>query len=173
MSNPKDILEQFKSNRLESFYRNDYPSMLLYASRRLGEEYAFLAEDCVQNAIFGAWRRCREFSSAAAFRAYIYVCMRNEIVDIFRRHAISQRYATHLDDNLTFVNSYIEQETREIVRRAIEALPEQCRTIFKMSFVNELKNREIATTLGISESLVEKRKAQALKILRHKLNAVD
>ena len=52
---------------------------------------------------------------------------------------------------------------------ALRELPEQCRTIFQLSRFEELKYREIAVQLGISEKTVENQMGKALKILRMKL----
>ena len=57
----------------------------------------------------------------------------------------------------------------EAIRQAMNALPEQCRTVFQLSRYEELKYREIATRLSISEKTVENHMGKALKLLRLKL----
>ena len=55
------------------------------------------------------------------------------------------------------------------LQKAMNELPEQCRTIFQLSRFEELKYKEIASTLGISIKTVENQMGKALKILRAKL----
>jgi RNA polymerase sigma-70 factor (ECF subfamily) len=50
----------------------------------------------------------------------------------------------------------------EIVAAAIAALPDNCRTAFVMSRIDGMKHAEIAATMGISKSMVEKHVAEAL-----------
>lgn len=51
----------FPDGRLELWYQQLYPALLSYAVKYIGEEMEFLAEDCVQNAIFNAWKRREHF----------------------------------------------------------------------------------------------------------------
>ena len=57
------VLQAFKKGQLELFYRRIYPGLLLYAVKNAGDRHDFLAEDCVQNAIFNAWKRRDSFDS--------------------------------------------------------------------------------------------------------------
>lgn len=66
-------------------------------------------------------------------------------------------------------DKYEEEERYRKLDRAIEALPEQCRRIFKMSCFDGLKYKEIASELSISEKTVENQMGKALKILRELL----
>jgi RNA polymerase sigma-70 factor (ECF subfamily) len=55
------------------------------------------------------------------------------------------------------------------IYRAMEALPEQCRLVFKLSRFEELKYSEIAEQLNISIKTVENHMGKALKIMREQL----
>ncbi len=60
-------------------------------------------------------------------------------------------------------------ELEENLQKAMNDLPQQCRTIFQLSRFEELKYKEIAEALGISVKTVENQMGKALKILRLKL----
>ncbi len=169
MSSEKTIFEEFCKSRVDSFYKNIYPGLLLYAIRWLGNEHSFLAEDCVQSAVLKAWKRRNDFPSTASLKSYLYTCIKNNIIDIHRKHNSGMKYAESLNDELTFTNSIIEQETIDILCKAMDTLPEKYRTVVEMSFIEGLKIKEIAEKLGVSESSVEKRKAKALDLVREKL----
>lgn len=172
MSPENTIFEDFCRNKVDSFYKDIYPGLMLYAIRWLGNEHAFLAEDCVQSAVFKAWKRRNNFSSTASLKSYLYTCIKNNIIDIHRKHNSSVKYASSLNDELVFMNSIIEQETLDILFKTIESLPEKYRTIVEMSFIENLKIKEIADTLNLSESTIEKRKAKALDLVREKLTEI-
>ena len=59
-----------------------------------------------------------------------------------------------------------EQEFKNQLEKAIEALPENQREVFLMNRIDKMKYREIAEALGISQKAVEKRMHKALLELR-------
>ena len=73
-------------------------------------------------------------------------------------------YLNETDTNL--VNSIIEQETLDLLYEAIDRLPKDLRIIFDLCYEQGKKNAEAAQVLGISESMVKKRKVKMLQMLR-------
>jgi RNA polymerase sigma-70 factor (ECF subfamily) len=65
--------------------------------------------------------------------------------------------------------SLVAKELQSRIHKALEQLPEQCRTIFQMSRFEELKYRDIAERLEISPKTVENQMGKALKIMRTEL----
>jgi len=63
----------------------------------------------------------------------------------------------------------VSTQLNEQLSNALRELPEQCRTVFQLSRFEDLKYREIATQLGISEKTVENQMGKALRLLRMKL----
>ena len=163
------ILIDFQNGKLDLLYRNVYPGLILYAIKYLGEESEFLAEDCVQNAIFSAWERRNKFDSVYTFKAFLYMAIKNDIISIHRKNSARERYVRELEDASCFANSVIDQEAQTLLYSAIEELPEKAKIVFEMSFMEGLKNVEIAEKLGLSDSSVKKYKASALDFLRKKL----
>ena len=163
------MLNEFKQGRLEMLYRRLYPALLLYAVRYAGEQNGFLAEDCVQNAVFNAWKRRLQFESVESLKSFLYISIKNEIVSLHRKAKASERYLSQLEDEVFFQNSVIDQETQLLLYYAIRSLPESERQIFELSCIEGLKITDIAEQLNVSESTVKKTKAKALDILREKL----
>ena len=140
MAQTEQLLSEFKSGNIGTFYNELYAKLLVYASRHLGPDYAFLAEDCVQDAVYKAYEQRGSFN-----------------------------YLSQQDDRTEFLNSIIEQETLNLLYDSIERLPEKYRRIFELHFQQGLKNAEIAQLLGITESAVKKQKACMLDLLRKDL----
>jgi RNA polymerase sigma-70 factor (ECF subfamily) len=66
--------------------------------------------------------------------------------------------------------NYIEfQELKEKIDLAIHELPEDLRIVFEMNRFRDMRYKDIAMTLDLSEKTVEARMTKALKILRGKL----
>jgi hypothetical protein len=49
-------------------------------------------------------------------------------------------------------------------------LPDKCKEVFKLSYLHDMKNKDIADVMGISLRTVEAHMYKALKILREKLS---
>src|SRR5690606_1167579 len=61
------------------------------------------------------------------------------------------------------------KELERQIEKALNRLPEGCRTVFQLSRFEELKYREIADRLNISIKTVENQMGKALKRLRVEL----
>ena len=164
------VLQAFKKGQLELFYRRIYPGLLLYAVKNAGDRHDFLAEDCVQNAIFNAWKRRDSFDSIYTLKSFLYTSVKNEIISLYRKGKAQVRYSSQLENEAFFANTVIDQETQLLLFNAIHSLPDRERQIIELSFIEGLKYIEIAEQLGVSDSTVKKAKAKALEILREKLD---
>ena len=145
------------------------PQLLIYAGRHLGKDYAFLAEDCVQDAIYQTYLHKDSLTSTFAFKSFLYSCIYNATISLLRRQAAKENYLsayTKDEENENFLNSLIEQETLDMLWNAIGQLPKKFQELFELSFEQGMKNAEIANLLNISESAVKKRKAQFITLLR-------
>lgn len=168
----EDIFAEFKTGRLESFYQKLYGGLLLYASRQLEPNFSFLAEDCVQDAIYKAYQQRATFAFPSVLKSFLYSCIHNSAMDILRKNQAQENYVSQQEERENLLDSIIEQETLDLVCDTIAELPDKYRKIFELSFREGLKNAEIAALLGVTESAVKKQKAQlfdrARQILRRK-----
>ena len=164
----EEVFTDFRRGKIEPLYRKMYGDLLLYASRRLGEEASFMAEDCVQDAIYKVYQLRDTFLSAATFKAYLYSCIHNQAVSILRRQAAQANYLEQQTEE-AFQLSILEQDVLDLLFDAIQNLPERYRRLFELSFEQGLKNAEVAALLNVSESAVKKQKANLVKQLRSEL----
>ena len=67
---------------------------------------------------------------------------------------------------MTIRNPCLEDERLELIYKEMDKLPEKCREVFTMSYLEERKTSEIAVLLNISPRTVEAQLYKALKILR-------
>lgn len=76
---------------------------------------------------------------------------------------------TENNDQLSAGLEIESAELKKKIQAVFEKLPEQCRLIFRLSRVEELRYKEIAEVLGISIKTVENQMGKALKIMRAEL----
>lgn len=164
------ILANFKRGDMDLFYDKVYPGLLLYAQAQLGVQREYLAEDCVQEAVFNAWRRKDSFMSVYTLKSFLYTVIRNDAISLHRKKSAHNRYLLRDDVDAPNDNLLVtDLETQAILFNAINDLPEKLRLVTELSFVEGLKNREIADRLSISLSSVNQYKAESIKILRGRL----
>ena len=134
MAHTESMLAEFKSGKISTFYNELYAKLLVYASRHLGADYAFLAEDCVQDAIYKAYEQRASFKSILTLKAFLYSCIHHAAIDILRKNNAQSNYLSQQEDQTEFLNSIIEQETLNLLYNSIERLPEKYRRIFELHF---------------------------------------
>ena len=132
-------------------------SAVIHLHEVQGTEYAFLAEDCVQEAILQAYQQRASFESAFFFKAYLYTCIRNRAVSILRKSHAQETYLAEQDEAGTdLVNDFIREEVLNQLYNAIRELPAEHRRLFELSYEQGLKNAEVAAILQVSESTVSR-----------------
>ena len=165
-----NIFEAFLEGELAPFYRSMYPELILFAGRILGSDYAFMAEDHVQDAVFKAYERRRSFVSAMQWKVFLYTCVRNAAISSLRHGSARQNYLAQTDmSDDALALGIIEQETISMLYEAIESLPAEYRELLELSFGQGLRNAEIASRLHVAEITVKKRKARMIDLLRESM----
>jgi len=136
------------------------------------------ARDAAQEAFIKAWRSLRGFRGDSKFTTWLYRIANNVCLDFLRRRG---RYELSLDDG---IDGDGESKTREIpadfdvgeavenaefrsfVRKAVDGLPEQHRTMIVMRDMQQLSYTEISELLNLPEGTVKSRINRARKYLR-------
>lgn len=170
-------------SNLDSIFKNTfrvlYPSMLFYATRIIGDDEA---EDVVQEAFVELWKRKDEINDDEHIKAFLLRTIYTRSLNVLKHRDITQGYAESMKqielERATFYHpenndtiSRIEnKELREQIMNAISELPDKCRQAFIMSYLHDMKNKEIADVLDISVKTVEVHIYKALKFLRGRLD---
>lgn len=133
-----------------------------------------MAEDAVQDVFVRLWVRRNELVIETSFKAYLYKAVTLRAIDYLRREKRVEkvRSETGLKIVPSESNASSLLESREInaaIEKALEAMPANTQTIFKMSRYGGLKNREIAEALKISIKTVESNMGKALKVMHQHL----
>lgn len=140
------------------------------------------ASDAAQEAFLKAYLKLKDFRGDSRFSAWLYRLTYNTCIDLLRK---SQRAAvvsltrdTENEDGQDAdiadtasgpEEQYEARETRDIVRREMERLPEEQYRILVMRELAGMSYGEIAQTAGISEGTVKSRIFRARSRLAQEL----
>lgn len=163
-------------------FRKYYTNLLFYATRIVGEEEA---EDVVQDVFVELWRRQESMTVGEQIQAFLYRAVYTRALNVLKHRDIKNSYeAVMLDihqkriefyqpDSNDVVKRIEDRELRKELSDAINELPDKCKMVFKLSYMHDMKNKEIAETLGISLRTVEAHMYKALKLLRDRLGYLN
>jgi len=150
--------------------------MLAVARRILASEED--AKDAVQDAFTSAFRGIREFEGDSKVTTWLHRVTVNASLMKLRT---KRRKPTQSLDALmpafdstghaaaspaAWGESGVDDETRALVRRTIEELPDDFRTVLVLRDIEGLQTADVAATLGISEPAVKTRLHRARLALR-------
>lgn len=169
------LYETLKAGDITAFemlFRTYYQPLCNYA-------YTFVqdpdeAEEIVQSTFLQVWEKKDSLEIRTAVKPYLYAMVRNACLNLIKHTKVKKQ---HAEVEMAVAERSVESVTRTVVateleeriHRAMEALPEQCRLVFKLSRFEELKYSEIAEQLNISVKTVENHMGKALKIMREQL----
>jgi len=157
------------SQALDELYARYGGALLGFLSSRLNNRQ--LAEEVLQDVMLAAWKNAGSFRGDSKVKTWLYVIARNRAINTQRKRSLdmvqlneSYRYPS---DETGPMERVIKQANREVVRSAIDQLPEGQREVLTLTFYNQLTGPETAEVLGISEGTVKSRLHRAKHQLKH------
>ncbi|MBA3285772.1 MAG: RNA polymerase sigma-70 factor [Nitrosopumilus sp.] len=161
----------------EIIFKSHYVKLTLYANKFLND--INVSEEIVSEALTFLWEKRGEIVFSASVTAYLYKMVQNRCLNHIKHQKVENEYVNYMIRNKLLdelpehdSNPYLEKELAQLIRVAIDSLPEKCKLVFEMSRFEELKNREIAQRLNISQNTVERHMTLAFEKLRKSLKYV-
>ena len=146
----------------KALFRKYYPSLIFYATRLIGEEEA---EDVVQDVFVELWRRKDSIEIGDQIQAFLYRAVYTRALNVLKHRNVEDGYCAAMEEINQRRAEFYQPDNNEVIRRI-----EKCKEVFKLSYLHEMKNKEIADVLGISLRTVEAHMYKALKYLRSRLD---
>ena len=140
-----------------------------------------IAANIVQDTFFILWDKRKKLNDNTNLSSYLFTVAKNNCLYRLRDKRYRQKLFASSDlDVLEFelnletlgiidTSAFAFREIEEIIEKVLEGLPKQCKKIFELSRFREMKNKEIAQQLNISEKTVEGHITKSLKILKEAL----
>jgi RNA polymerase sigma-70 factor (ECF subfamily) len=166
-----------EKNDFKDIFKMYFKPLFHLSAYYLGNEEE--SKEVVQDAFIKLWEARSSLHSNSNLGNFLFTLVKNECLNILKRRQVLVKHHEKIrlmeleyqykslekipDDFIVF------NELKEKVDQAIKDLPEPCRIVFEMSRNEELKNREIAGKLGVTQKTVEAHLTKALKLLRKDL----
>jgi RNA polymerase sigma-70 factor (family 1) len=161
------LIENGSGDAFTEFYSDNFKKLILVSEKYVGDVY--VAEEIVQNIFLRIWEDKSILMNIKSIRSYLYRSVVNASINHVNRERNIVKHHAKIAENLSEEDIEALDEQNQLIALLydeIELLPDKCRQVFKMSRLEGLKYRDIASKLAISEKTVENHMGNALKILR-------
>lgn len=132
------------------------------------------AEDLVQEFFIEFWERQLFRSITSSIKYYCYQSVRNRCINRLEHRKVQQRrtdqYSLVLPREYEPANRMENNELRDQIEKVLETIPPESAKVFRLSYMEEHKRKEVAGILGVSENTVKTQLARALRHFREKLH---
>lgn len=168
----------YELQKFRALYLEHTPGLIYYACKYVDKD---TAEDLVQDVFVRIWQKRQIPFDVEGVKTYLFRSVQNACLDYLRHQQIESTYADGVIHTLKIeeINYHshtdtleLEQERLASVYREIGKLPDRCREVFTLAYLDEKKASEIADMLRISQRTVEAQLYKALKIIRDTLAIV-
>ncbi len=161
----------------EQIFDDYYRRLLVHALRFVQDENE--AEDIVADVFYDLWKRISDVDLESGIATYLYRAVSTRALNHLRHKniaavrietlgAINEKRLEFMDKNN--IDDIINSKDIDAgIREALSELPDKCREVFVLSYVNGLKSKDIAEAMNISVRTVEAHIYKALRLLRSRL----
>lgn len=153
--------------------------------KRFAKEFVLSEEDAeniVHDVFLDVWEKRDVLSYHVNLPALLFTSIKNKCIDYLRRKIVEREAGDTIKeehrlnmqikfDSLEAFDQHLfnEKDIETILMKAIDSLPDKCRTIFIMSKLEGKKQKEVAAELNITVNTVETQMGIAYKKLRTEL----
>ncbi len=156
----------------EDLYRLFFARLFNFAQLLLHKRE--IAEETVNDVMMKVWNKRQDIMQVRNLETYLFVAVRNQSLNYLSQYSHYHIALESENEQGAIVNlndPEKELEWKEIhfkLNQAIDQMPEQCRTVFKLIKEEGFRYKQVAEILGISPRTVETQLFRAIK----KLNKV-
>lgn len=142
--------------------------LIFYAGKYVN---AVTAEDLVQDVFLKVWQKRTFLFLKEGIKTYLYRSVQHACLDYLKHQEVKGDYINAVTTKLKIEEIYYnddpqslfaEDERLELIYKEMDKLPDKCREIFTMSYLEERKTSEIAVLLNIS-TIIRKTKNSSFK----------
>ena len=176
----KHLQQQITCGNQQAFaalFRLLYPGLLSFALQYVRVKET--AEEITNDVFIKLWNRKECLGQINNLSTYLFVSVKNHSLNYLKQYShIHVAMETTGGDTILVNHNDPEQqlEWKELhfrLNQAIDHLPDQCRTVFKLIKEDGFRYKEVAEILGISPRTVETQLFRAMKKLQSLIKPVS
>ena len=170
-NNPGD-----KSGLLRELYVK-YKSILCFFACKYTGSY-LEAEDIVHSVFANFLEKDIRLNDPQALKSYLFSAVHNACVNSIAHKDTARKFYRYSmlnmseNDDSGYLTNRIESEVLWEVFSKVEQLPAECKKVFKLSYLENMSNQEIADMLSISVNTVKSQKSRAKQLLKESLKGI-
>jgi RNA polymerase sigma-70 factor (family 1) len=129
------------------------------------------AEEIVSDVFVKCWLNRKNLIDVQRMDTYLFVAVKNQSLNYLKKYSHIHLVQMEDTNEVKFVKTFSPQEALEKkellfkMEQSIEALPQQCRIIFRLIKEDGIKYKEVAEILNISPRTVQTQLFRAMKKL--------
>ena len=163
------------SNSFESLIRRYARPLMTLINRMIGRHHR--SEEVFQEVLFACWKNRSRYQFPRSFKPWLYAIAINQCRQVYRKKDNSVSNQDAVVDMATTKQMpddfAVGKEVAELLKDAVEQLPEQQRAVVVLRIWSGLSYREIAESFDKTEVTVRSYIFHTLKKLRARLGNVD
>ncbi|GAB2971924.1 RNA polymerase sigma-70 factor [Mucilaginibacter puniceus] len=153
----------------ESFYYLLFDALVKFSMMYIHQKEE--AEEIVTDVFVKSWMNRSNMQHIQRPDTYFFVAVKNQSLNYLKKYSSIRVVPVEDSNEVNFVdtaNPHMQLEKKELhfyLDKSIEALPQQCRIIFRLIKEDGLKYKEVAEILNISPRTVQTQLARAMQKL--------
>lgn len=171
----KALLAKFIEGDQSAFsvlFNRYYKDLTIFASSYTGDVHS--AEEIVQGIFVKLWENRGGLNITSSLRSYLLKSVQNRCLDWLRHKKVKSNYSQAiLNEPEVFENDtenyLLYSDLSSQIAEALESMPEELATAFRMNRFEGLTYSEIAERQGVSVRTIEVRIGKTLEMLREQL----
>ena len=155
-------------------YEQFFSPLCIYAVKYVRD--ASEAQDIVQDVFLKIWENAERLELTSSIQHYLFASVRNGCLNYLKSLQIEDR------NNRKYMEAYIESQNVDMVddeellariRQVLDELPEKCREVCLLRFVEGCKYAEIAARLDMNENTVKAQLHRGMERLKQAFATYD
>jgi RNA polymerase sigma-70 factor (family 1) len=160
--------KQGDKNAFDLLYNQLSYQLITYCKNFVGFEDA---QDITAETFYKLWKSQETWSSINNVKSFLYVSAKNSCLNHIKHQKLKEEKQKQIADLIAkeqkaVLLSEIESELISQILHEIESLPENCKAVFKMSYLDGYETTEIAEKLNITTRTVFNLRSLALKAVK-------
>lgn len=153
-------------NEFEQLFKQNFKNLCSYAISYIRDEE--IARDIVHDVFMVVWNKRQDLDFSEPMYPYLISLIRNRCINYLEHLKVEHKHKEKFNAS-PYEDLFEPEDNEELINRIIrrmEELPEKCREVMRLCFMESKRYKEIAEQLDISVNTVKTHLSTGLKILR-------